>query len=317
MAKTDPHGKAGARNAYIGVACVLLGSIGFSGKTVIIKLAYQYDVDVMTLLALRMLFAFPMFVAMAWWAGGAGAAMTRRDWLAIIALGFIGYYLGSYLDFAGLQYISAGLGRLILYLYPTVVLLLSALFLKQPINLRQIASLALSYLGIAFVFQHEAGVGDDLRTTALGAVLVFSSAVTYAVYLIAGSRVVQRLGSLRFTAYASISATFFVLAHFMLTHGPARLAVAHPIYWLTLVMAVFSTALPLWLIAEGLKRIGANQAALVACIGPISTIALARIFLDEPVTAIQLTGAALVLGGVMIISLRPRSIEQAAPAQNQ
>ena len=122
---------AGARNAYIGVACVLMGSIGFSGKTIIIKLAYQYDVDVITLLALRMLFALPLFLAMAWWAGAVAPPMTRRDWFAIAALGFTGYYVGSYLDFAGLQYITAGLGRLILYLYPTVVLVFSALFLPS------------------------------------------------------------------------------------------------------------------------------------------------------------------------------------------
>ncbi len=295
---------AEARSAYIGVVCVLIGSIGFSGKTIIIKLAYHYDVDVITLLALRMLIALPFFLAMAWWARG-GERMVRRDWLAIGALGFIGYYLGSYLDFAGLQYVSAGLGRLILYLYPTLVLLLSAIFLKQPIHARHLASLALSYGGIALVFQHEVGIGEDLPRMALGAALVFAGAVTYAIYLIAGSRVVQKLGSMRFTAYASISASFFVIAHFMITHGPSRLVVAHELYWLTLVMAVFSTVLPLWLMAEGLKRIGANQAALVACIGPISTILLANVFLDEPVTAVQLVGATFVLGGVMIISLRP------------
>ena len=300
-------GAAGARNAYLGVACALIGSIGFSGKTVIVKLAYQYDVDVMTLLALRMLFSLPFFLAMAWWAGGGTTQMARRDWLAIIGLGFIGYYLGSYLDLAGLQYISAGLGRLILYLYPTLVLLLSALFLKLPIRARHLISLALSYIGIALVLHHEVGIGEDLPLMALGAALVFASAVTYAIYLIAGSRVVQKLGSMRFTAYASISATFFVIAHFMTTHGPERLAVAHQVYWLTLVMAVFSTVLPLWLMAEGLRRIGANQVALVACVGPISTIALAHLFLGEPVTVVQLAGAALVLAGVMIISLKPQT----------
>ena len=300
-------GAAGARNAYLGVACALIGSIGFSGKTVIVKLAYQYDVDVMTLLALRMLFSLPFFLAMAWWAGGGATQMTRRDWLAIIGLGFIGYYLGSYLDLAGLQYVSAGLGRLILYLYPTLVLLLSALFLQLPIRARHLISLALSYIGIALVLHHEVGIGEDLPLMALGAALVFASAVTYAIYLIAGSRVVQKLGSMRFTAYASISATFFVIAHFMTTHGPERLVVAHQVYWLTLVMAVFSTVLPLWLMAEGLRRIGANQVALVACVGPISTIALAHLFLGEPVTVVQLAGAALVLAGVMIISLKPQT----------
>jgi drug/metabolite transporter (DMT)-like permease len=298
---------AGARNAYIGVACVLVGSIGFSGKTIIIKLAYQYGVDALTLLALRMLIALPMFLAMAWWAGAGAAPMTRRDWLAVAALGFTGYYVGSYLDFAGLQYISAGLGRLILFLYPTLVLVFSALFLKQPIRARHLVSLGLSYGGIALVFQHEASFGDNLRLTLLGAALVFAGAVTYAIYLIAGSRIVQRLGSMRFTAYASISASCFVIAHFMVTHGPAQLAVAHQVYWLTLLMAVVSTVLPLWLMAEGLKRIGANQVSLVAAIGPISTIALAHFFLGEAVASYQLAGAALVLAGVMIISVKPQS----------
>lgn len=296
---------ASTRSAYIGVACTLVGSIGFSTKTVLVKLAYQYDVDVMTLLALRMLFALPLFLAMACWAGTGGMHMSRRDWALIVTLGFISYYLGSYLDFTGLQYVSAGLGRLILYLYPTLVLLLSALFLKQPVRALHLVSLVLSYGGIALALQHEIAVGEDLPLMTLGAGLVFASSVIYAIYLIAGSRVVQKLGSMRFTAYASISASLFVIAHFMITHGPDRLAVAHPVYWLTLVMAVFSTVLPLWLMTEGLRRIGANQVALVACIGPLSTIVLAHLFLDEPITTIQLAGAALVLAGVMIISLKP------------
>ncbi len=300
-------GAAGARNAYIGVACAVIGSIGFSGKTVIIKLAYQHDVDVMTLLALRMLFSLPFFLAMAWWAGSPSTPLTRRDWLTIAALGFIGYYLGSYLDFAGLQYISAGLGRLILFLYPTLVLLLSALFLQQPIRARHLVSLALCYSGIALVFQHEVTTVDNLPLMALGAALVFGSAVSYAVYLITGSRIVQKLGSMRFTAYASIAASSFVLAHFMITHGPDRLVVAHPVYWLTLVMAVFTTVLPLWLMAEGLKRIGANQSALVGCVGPLSTILLGHLFLAEPITLIQLAGAGLVLAGVILVTLRAES----------
>lgn len=303
---------ASTRSAYIGVACALIGSIGFSTKTVFVKLAYQYEVDVMTLLALRMLIALPLFLAMACWAGTGGMHMSRRDWALIVTLGFISYYLGSYLDFTGLQYISAGLGRLILYLYPTLVLLLSAVFLKQPVRALHLVSLALSYGGIALALQHEFAVGANLPLMAFGAGLVFASAVIYAIYLIAGSRIVHRLGSMRFTAYASISASIFVIAHFMITHGSARLAVARPVYWLTLLMAVFSTVLPLWLMAEALRRIGANQLALVSCLGPISTILLAHFFLGEPVTVVQLAGAVLVLAGVMLVSLKaqPAAIRQ-------
>lgn len=296
------------RHVYFGVLCALLGAVGFSGKAVIVKLAYLYSVDVMTLLALRMILSLPFFIAMAVWAAATApqGAMSRNDWLAIAGLGFIGYYIGSYLDLAGLQYISAGLGRLILYLHPTVVLILSALFLKQAIGSKHLLSLALSYGGIVLVFYEQLSVGHDRGKLGLGAGLVFASAVTYAIYLIAGSRVVLRLGSMRFTAYASIAATVFVILHFMVTHGPSRLVVPHQVYWLTLVMAVFSTVLPLWLIAEGLRRIGANQTALVGCVGPVSTILFAYVFLSEPITMLQMAGALLVLAGVMIISLKPQ-----------
>ena len=308
---TYAHSK---HSAYIGVVCAILGSIAFSGKTVIVKLAYQHGVDVLTLLALRMLFALPFFLLMAWWAGA--AHLSRRDWVGVIALGFTGYYLGSYLDFAGLQYISAGLGRLILYLYPTIVVLMSALFLKQPIRKRHVISLALSYSGIALVFNEEIRLGPGTPMSwnlmLLGAGLVFASAIAYATYLIAGSRYVLTLGSMRFTAYAAISASFFVIAHFMAQHGPSRLAVAQEVYGLTLIMAIFSTVLPLWLMAEGLKRIGANQVALVGCVGPLSTMVFGQIFLDEAITPIQLIGAALVLAGVLIISLKPQSPSAAA-----
>lgn len=295
----------GARSAYIGVACTIVGSIAFSGKPVIIKMAYAHGVDVMTLLALRMLFALPFFLAMAWWAGGAPDSLTRRDWLSVTALGFIGYYLGSWLDLAGLQYISASLGRLILFLYPTVVLLIGAVYLKQRITTKHVVSLGLSYGGIFLVFQSEAALEGPLGTIFLGAALVFASAVTYAVYLIAGTRLIRKVGSMRFSSYASLAATVFVIATFMASHGPSRLAVAPEVYSLTLVLAVFSTVLPMWFVAEGLRRLGANQVSLVACIGPVSTIALAHFFLGEPVTSVQLAGAALVLAGVGIISLRP------------
>jgi drug/metabolite transporter (DMT)-like permease len=237
--------------------------------------------------------------------------MTVRDWGSVIGLGFIGYYLGSYLDLAGLQYISASLGRLILYLYPTVVLLLSAIFLRQRITARHVASLALSYAGIELVFRSELAVEGASPSMALGAALVFGGGVTYAIYLIAGTRMIRKLGSMRFTAYASLAATAFVVMTFFGTRGVSRLAVPAEVYGLTAVLAVFSTVLPLWLMAEALRRIGATQVSLVACVGPVATIALAHFLLGEPVTPVQLAGAALVLGGIFIISVKPQA-ERAA-----
>lgn len=300
-----------SRGAYIGVACALVGAIAFSAKTILVKLAYQHGVDVMTLLALRMLFALPFFLMMAWWA--CAVHLQGRDWLGVIALGFFGYYIGSLLDFAGLQYISAGMGRLILYLYPTIVVLMSAAFLKQPIRTRHVVSLALSYSGIALVFNEEIRLAGNTPQSwnilLLGAGLVFASAVTTAVYYIAGSRYVQKIGSVRYTAYAATSAAFFVIAHFMATHAPSQLLVSRPVFVLALIMATFSTVLPLWLVAEGMKRLGANQVALIGCVGPLSTMLFGQAFLGEAITPIQLIGAALVLAGVLLISLRPQSAE--------
>jgi drug/metabolite transporter (DMT)-like permease len=296
----------GPRGAYLGIACVLAGSIAFSAKPVLVKAIYQYGVDTTTLLALRMLFAAPLFMLMAWWAGRPSVAFTRREIAGITALGFLGYYLGSFLDLAGLQYISAGFGRLILYLYPTLVLLMSAAFLRQPLRAPQLVSLTLSYAGIALVFSAETQFGENPGLTAWGAALVFGSAVTYATYLVAGSQLVHKFGSVRFSAYASLIATGFVIAHFLAVRPLHALFVASEVYALVAVLALFATVLPLWLMAEGLKRIGANQVSLVGCIGPLATLAFAWMFLGEVVTLTQLAGAALVLAGVLIISLKPR-----------
>jgi drug/metabolite transporter (DMT)-like permease len=295
------------RNAWIGIACVLAGSVAFSAKPVLVKAAYQNGIDTMSLLALRMLFAAPLFLLMAWWAGRPAVAFTAREIAGIVFLGFLGYYLGSFLDLAGLQYISAGFGRLILYLYPTLVLLMSAAFLQQPLRGRQLVSLGLSYAGIALVFSAEAQLGASLPLTIWGALLVFGSAVTYATYLVAGSRLVHKFGSMRFSAYASLIATGFVIAHFMAIRPLQALVVVPEVYVLVAVLAVFATVLPLWLMAEGLKRIGANQVSLVGCVGPLATMAFAWMFLGEAMTLVQLAGAALVLAGVLIITLKPQA----------
>lgn len=288
------------------MACALAGSIAFSGKPVLVKAAYQYGVDTTTLLTLRMLFAAPLFLLMAWFAGRMTEKTSPREMAALAALGFIGYYLGSFLDLAGLQYISAGFGRLILYLYPTLVLLLSAAFLRQPLRATQLVSLVLCYAGITVVFSAEARLGADLKLTALGAALVFGSAVSYAIYLVAGSRLVHKFGSMRFSAYASLIATGFVMAHFTATRPLQALVVDENVYLLVTILAIFSTVLPLWLMAEGLKRIGANQVALTGCIGPVATMAFAWLFLDEAISGVQMAGAALVLAGVLLISMKPR-----------
>ncbi len=290
-----------------GAILVGVGAVAFSGKAIIIKLAYRHGVDAMTLLALRMIFSAPLFAALAAWGRreGRGEPLSAADLRATMLLGLVGYYLASYFDFLGLQHITAALERLVLFLNPTFVLLLSAALFGRAITRRDVAAVALSYLGIVLVF------GNDLATqrgnVVLGTFWVLLSALFYAGYLLGSGRVVGRVGSLRFAGYAGLAACAAVVAHFLLTPHPGRiLAQPLPVYGLCLLMAAVSTVLPIALTSEGIRRIGSSHAAIVGSVGPVATIFLGAIFLGEPVTAVQLAGAALVTAGVLAISLRGR-----------
>jgi drug/metabolite transporter (DMT)-like permease len=299
---------------WIGPLCAVLGVLGFSFKAILIKLAYrEHPVDAITLLTLRMLYSAPLFLAMAAWVQRTPRASPRRspisraDLLRLVWLGCIGYWLASLLDFMGLQYITASLERLVLFLYPTIVVLLSALMLRQPITRRAVTALVLSYAGIAFVFWQDLRFTGDAGATLRGGGLVFASAILYALYLVQAGGVIARLGSSRFIAWAMLASTVFVVAQFALTRPLSALAVPGSIHAISLAMAVFSTVLPTWLIAESIRRMGANAASLVGSFGPVFTIGLGAMILGEPVRAIQLAGAALVLGGVLLVTLKPRS----------
>ena len=294
-------------NAWLGPLYAVLGVLGFSFKAILIKLAYRAaPVDPVALLTLRMLYSAPFFVAMAWWAGRAPAAppIGRADALRLIALGFIGYYLSSLLDFMGLQYISASLERLVLFLYPTIVVVLSSIILRQPVTRRAAAALALSYAGIALAVWHDIRISGDAASTALGGALVFGGAVGYAIYLVGAGGVIGRLGSSRFIAWAMLASTVFVTLQFALTRSPAALDVPWSVHALTIAMAVFSTVLPTWMIAESVRRIGASASSLVGSLGPMFTIGFGALLLGEAVNLLQLVGVALVLGGVMLVSRR-------------
>jgi drug/metabolite transporter (DMT)-like permease len=232
--------------------------------------------------------------------------IARSDWLRILWLGFIGYYLASLVDFTGLQYVTASLERLMLYLYPTLVVILSALFYKQRITGRIVVALALSYAGIVLVFGRDLSLAGDPHALWLGGSLVFAGAALYALYLVGAGPVIARLGSLRFIAWAMLISAVFVLLQFALTRPFSALAVPARIQLLSLTMAVFSTVLPTYLIAEAIKRIGANRTSLVGSLGPVFTIWLGWWLLGEPVHWIQLGGVALVLAGVALVSLRPK-----------
>ncbi|MFZ5594598.1 MAG: DMT family transporter [Pseudomonadota bacterium] len=293
-----------SRHTIIGAAYAFLAAVGFSGKAVLVKLAYRHGVDAVTLLALRMLFSLPFFAAMAIWSARASGtvALVGRDWRALVFLGLLGYYLSSLLDFWGLVYITASLERLILFLYPTMVVILSALFLGRRITGGMAAALLLSYVGIALVF--SADVALDQRDIVLGAILVFASTLTYAVYLIGSGQVIARIGPARFTGYALTVSCLAVVLHFMAANTPAALFQPLPVYAIALAMAIFSTVLPALLLAEGVRRIGADRTSLIGSIGPVATLMLAWLFLGESLSLAQMMGAALVLAGVLFVSLK-------------
>jgi drug/metabolite transporter (DMT)-like permease len=292
------------RQTMLGITLAALAAIGFSTKAILVKLAYASPVDAVTLLALRMAFSVPFFVAAAVWSHSTPhtVPLTRRDGLAVLVLGLIGYYLSSLLDFSGLQTISAGLERLILFLYPTMVVLLSAAFFKRPIGRREIVALALSYAGIGLVFMHDAGSRQD--GLALGAGLVFASTLTYSVYLVGAGHTIARIGATRFTAYAMMVASAATLLQFAVTHPMSALSLPTRVYELGLAMAIFSTVLPVFMLSIGIRLIGSGHTALVGSIGPVATIFMAHLVLGETLSGQQIGGSVLVLAGVLAISVK-------------
>lgn len=283
-----------------GLLLAAAGSVAFSGKAIIVKLAYRHGVDAVTLIMYRMLFALPLFLALAWWAGRGQPPLARRDHAVVFGLGFTGYYLASFLDFAGLQYITASLERLILYLNPTLVLLIAVLFMGQRVSGRQWLALGVSYAGVLLVFGHEVRLtGPD---TLLGAALVFGSALSYAVYLSLSGQEVRRLGALRLTGWASSVACVLCIVQFLLLRPLEAAAVAPPVIWLSVLNALACTFAPVIMVMMAIERIGATLTAQTGMIGPLATILMGVLLLDEPLNAWIVAGTALVLAGVWLLA---------------
>lgn len=299
MAASAPASAARSGRA-IGAVLVLVSAVGFSAKAVFAKLAYRYAIDPIALLTLRMAFSLPFFaVAAAVAARRAESRLSRREQLQIVALGILGYYLASVFDFWGLTYISAGLERLILFVYPTLVVLISALFLKKRVQRRQVWALLLTYAGIGLVAHAEVGsLGSNVP---LGGLLVFACALSYAAYLVGSGELIPRIGAQRFTALAMIVSSLAIFAHFAVSGGKIA---GYPleVYALGFLLAIVCTVLPVFLLAEGIRRIGSSTSAILGTVGPVSTIALAYLLLGEPISARQLAGTALVLVGATLVA---------------
>jgi drug/metabolite transporter (DMT)-like permease len=289
------------RQAYLsGLAIAITGAILFSAKAVVAKLIYRYQIDAVTLIAFRMLFSLPFFAAIALWKSRTEAPLEPGLMLKIVLLGLLGYYLSSFLDFLGLQYITAGLERLILFLTPSFVLLLSIFFLKKKISLLEWAALGTAYSGTVLVFLHDVRLGGS--NVVLGGGFVLASAVSYAFYLLLSGELVRKVGAMRLVAYAMCVSSAACIGQFFLLRPVSMLVQPQGVYGLSLVNAVFCTVLPVCMTMIAVDRIGAPATSQAGMIGPVSTLFLGYALLGEPITGIQLAGTALVLAGIYLVS---------------
>ena len=302
-----------ARTRLLGALLVFVSGVAFSTKAVLVKLAYRHGIDSVSLLALRFGFSAPFFAVAAFgWhlRGKRPAPLSSRDQLSIVGLGVLGYYLASLCDFIGLRYISAGLERLILFIYPTLVVVIETWLFKARLGRRQVLALLITYAGIALAFHGELGnYGSDVPR---GAAWVFGCALTYALYLLGAGRMVPKLGSQRFTALALLAATAAVLVHALLANAKI-LGLPPAAYGIGLVMALLATVLPAFLLARGIALIGSGPAAIISTVGPVSTILLAYFFLQEPLSLTELAGTALVISGATLVAVG-KSAKPAASA---
>lgn len=300
-----------AQKAYLlGAVFVFLGAVFVSTKAIFVKLAYAYGIESTSLLTLRMLFSLPFFISILVWFNvkndKKAEPLTIVDWLRIGILGLLGYYIASWCDFFGLEYITASFERIVLYLYPTIVLLISFFLLKQKITKAHIGALVLTYIGVGMAFWENLQ-SDTSKDVLIGTSLVFLSALSYSVYLVGSGLILKKVGTIRFNSGAMIAAAIGIFSHHLLWNDAKLWSFPVPVYQLSLLIAIFATVVPTFLIVEGVRKIGANNAAIITSIGPISTIVLAYIFLNERLGWLQWTGTLFVIGGVLLITLRKRS----------
>lgn len=293
-----------------GALITLMGAILFSTKAIIVKKAFaEVAVDALTLLTLRMFLSLPFYLAAAYISAGKKGVNTLKpqQWLTVVMLGIFGYYLSSLFDFIGLQYISAGLERLILFLYPTFTVLINVFVFKQPFYKLQKIALLLTYTGIAIAYFGEAHIDNSNPKFYYGSLLILLCAVTYSIYIVGSGRIIPVIGTTKFTAYAMLSATIGIFIHFALRGNYHLLQSDSKLWWYGLLIAIVATVVPSFMLAEGLRRIGTNNVAIISAVGPVSTIVQAHIFLNEPVFFEQIIGTLLVIAGIVIIGWRKRT----------
>jgi drug/metabolite transporter (DMT)-like permease len=289
-----------------GIILGLIGIVLFSSKAVMVKMAYQYHIDAVSVLLFRMLFSFPFYVVIAiiFRNKNNEIDLVKNDYLWVAFFGIVGYYLSSYFDFVGLIYIKASLERIILFIYPTIVILFNKLFLKQPVSKNQVYAIILTYVGIIIAFWNEVAIsGND---TYLGGFFIVLCAITYAAYLSGSGWLIPKFGVMKFTAYVMIVSCICVFVHYRITNKIDLLHYPWQVYLLGFLIAIFATVIPSFLVSTSIKLISSSNFAVIAAVGPISTIILAAIFLNEQLTLLQLLGAFAVIIGISLVSLKKK-----------
>ena len=289
------------RHLRSGSLYAVLAALGFSFKAIFVKLAYAAGpVDAVTLLALRMGLSLPLFAWLVWASRGpASTPLTLGDGFRVAVLGLLGYYLSSLFDFYGLQFISAGLERLILFTYPTLVLVFQAIALRERSTPRTLVAMGLCYLGLGIAFVHDLGTAGGGHAVLVGSLWVFASAVTYALYYSGTGMMLKRMGSMRMAGLCGSASSLMVLAHYLLVADVTQLAQLPAAVWANAaMMALFSTVLPIYWVALAIQRLGPTHTAAVGNLGPVLTMLASWAILSEAISGYQIAGLVLVLLGV-------------------
>ncbi len=289
----------------------LTGALLFSTKAIFVKLAFkETGVDAVTLLSLRMLFALPFYLIAAWFALRKEniQQLNKISLVWIFAMGIFGYYLSSLFDFIGLQYVSAGLERLILFLYPTFAVLINTYIFKASLSKKQIIALMLTYFGIGIAYFAELKMDNDNPNFIYGAFMIFLCAITYSFYLVGTGKLVHKAGATRYTAYAMIAATVGIFTHFLLTKNVAEIQFTPTLTWYAIALAIIATVIPSFLMSNGMKKIGSNNVSIITGIGPVSTIIQAHFLLGEKILFMQVIGTAFVILGVVLIGWKSKEL---------
>ncbi len=299
------------RQQIIGVFLGFCGAVLFSTKAIFVKIAYTYGINAVTLLLFRMLFSLPIYIGIAVYIfkNKKIPSLSTKQYLQIAFLGVLGYYVSSLFDFLGLYFISASLERLILFIYPTLVVLIGVFFFKEKITKAQILALILTYLGIIVIFSGNIDT-DNQKNMLFGSLLVFACSVTFAFYLVGSGVLLPKVGTWGFTSLAMIASTAAIVLHQFISHkGIGNLVFPSEVYWISFAMATLSTVIPTLMTSESIRLIGASRAAVMATVGPVSTIIMAYFFLEERLTILQIIGGLLIVSGVVFVSLLRQNIK--------